>query len=91
MTAFSRRRTRIGSSRFVVTCAWYDVDRWRPDAPVLAFHSPVDEEVPYDDALVSVERLRRRGATIAVRTLPGFNHVDSDPGAAAGGPGRAMA
>jgi fermentation-respiration switch protein FrsA (DUF1100 family) len=53
------------------------VDRWRPDAPVLAFHSPVDEEVPYDNALVSVERLRRRGATIAVRTLPGFDHVNS--------------
>ena len=53
------------------------VDRWRPEAPVLAFHSPVDEEVPYDEALVSVERLRRRGATIAVRTLPGFDHVNS--------------
>jgi hypothetical protein len=26
---------------------------------------------------VSVERLRRRGATIAVRTLPGFDHVNS--------------
>ena len=53
------------------------VDRWRPEAPVLVFHSPVDEEAPYDDALVSVERLRRRGATIAVRTLPGFDHVNS--------------
>jgi pimeloyl-ACP methyl ester carboxylesterase len=53
------------------------VDRWRPEAPVLAFHSPVDEEVPYDDALVSAERLQRRGATIAVRTLPGFDHVNS--------------
>ncbi len=53
------------------------VDRWRPEAPVLAFHSPVDEEVPYDEALVSAERLRRRGATIAVATLPGFDHVNS--------------
>jgi len=53
------------------------VDRWRPEAPVLAFHSPEDEEAPYEDALVSVERLRRRGATIAVRTLPGFDHVNS--------------
>lgn len=53
------------------------VDRWRPEAPVLAFHSPVDEEAPYEDALVSVERLQRRGATIAVRTLPGFDHVNS--------------
>ena len=53
------------------------VDRWRPEAPVRVYHSPVDEEAPYDDALVSVERLRRRGATIAVRTLPGFDHVNS--------------
>jgi pimeloyl-ACP methyl ester carboxylesterase len=53
------------------------VDRWRPEAPVRVYHSPVDEEVPYEDALVSVERLRRRGATISVRTLPGFDHVGS--------------
>ncbi len=53
------------------------VDRWRPEGPVRVYHSPVDEEVPYEDALVSVERLRRRGATIAVRTLPGFDHVNS--------------
>jgi pimeloyl-ACP methyl ester carboxylesterase len=53
------------------------VDRWRPLAPLRVYHSPVDEEVPYDDALVSVERLRRRGATIAVRTLPGLDHVNS--------------
>ena len=36
-----------------------------------------DEEAPYDDALVSVERLRRRGATVTVRTLAGFDHVNS--------------
>jgi hypothetical protein len=53
------------------------VDRWQPQAPILAFHSPVDEEAPYEDALVSVERLRRRGAAITVRTLPGFDHVNS--------------
>jgi hypothetical protein len=53
------------------------VDRWRPQAPLRVYHSPVDEEVPYDDALVSVERLRRRGATIAVQTLPGLDHVNS--------------
>jgi hypothetical protein len=53
------------------------VDRWQPKAPVLAFHSTTDEEAPYGDALVSVERLRRRRATIAVRTLPGFDHVNS--------------
>jgi hypothetical protein len=37
----------------------------------------VDEEAPYEDALVSVERLRRRGATVRVRTLPGLDHVTS--------------
>jgi alpha/beta hydrolase family protein len=53
------------------------VDRWRPVGPVRVYHSPVDEEVPYDDALVSVERLRRRGGQISVRALPGFDHVNS--------------
>jgi hypothetical protein len=53
------------------------VDRWRPKAQLRVYHSPVDEEAPYGDALVSVERLRRRGATITVRTLPGFDHVNS--------------
>lgn len=53
------------------------VDRWPPVGPIRVYHSPVDEEVPYDDALVSVERLRRRGATISVGTLPGFDHVNS--------------
>ena len=51
--------------------------RRRPEAPILAFHSPGDEEAPYEDALVSVERLRRRGATITVRTRPAFDHVNS--------------
>ena len=41
------------------------------------YHSPDDEEAPYEDALVSVERLRQRGATITVRTLHGFDHVNS--------------
>ncbi len=53
------------------------VDRLRLEAPVRVYHSPVDEEVAYDVTLVSVERLRRRGATIDVRTLPGFDHVNS--------------
>ncbi len=53
------------------------VDRLRLEAPIRAYHSPVDEEVGYDFTLVSVERLRRRGATIDVRTLPGFDHVNS--------------
>ena len=37
----------------------------------------MEEEAPYEDALVSVERLRRRGATITVRTRPAFDHVNS--------------
>jgi pimeloyl-ACP methyl ester carboxylesterase len=53
------------------------VDRLRLEAPVRVYHSPVDEEVDYGFTLVSVERLRRRGATIDVRTLPGFDHVNS--------------
>jgi hypothetical protein len=53
------------------------VDRWRPDAPIRVYHSPVDEEVSFVDTLVSVDRLRRRGADVTVRTLPGFDHVNS--------------
>ena len=53
------------------------VDRWRLEAPVRVYHSRVDEEVAYDFTLASVERLRRRGATIDVRTLPAFDHVNS--------------
>jgi pimeloyl-ACP methyl ester carboxylesterase len=52
-------------------------DRLRLEAPVRVDHSPVDEEVAFDFTLVSVERLRRRGATIDVRPLPGFDHVNS--------------
>ena len=53
------------------------VDRWRPRAPLRVYHSQTDEEAPYGDALVSVERLRQRGANIEVRTLPDFDHVNS--------------
>jgi hypothetical protein len=53
------------------------VDRWRPDAPIRVYHSPVDEEVSYADVLVSVHRLRNRGADITVERLPGFDHVNS--------------
>ena len=53
------------------------VDRWRPDAPIRVYHSPDDEEVFFADALVSVSRLRDRGADVSVRTLPGFDHVNS--------------
>lgn len=53
------------------------VDQWRPEAPIRVYHSPDDEEVSYTDSLLSVERLRQRGADITVRTLPGFDHVNS--------------
>ena len=53
------------------------VDQWRPAAAIRVYHSPDDEEVFFDDALVSVNRLRNRGADITVRTLPGFDHVNS--------------
>jgi pimeloyl-ACP methyl ester carboxylesterase len=53
------------------------VDRWRPHAPIRVYQSPDDEEVPFDDVLVSVDRLRDRGADITVRRLPGFDHVNS--------------
>ena len=53
------------------------VDRWTPYAPLRIYHSPDDEEVPYQKALESVDRLRARGADISVRALPGFDHVNS--------------
>src|SRR5262249_17794685 len=53
------------------------VDQWRPQAPVRVYHSPDDEEVAYEDALVSVDRLRSRGADVTVWPLPGFDHVNS--------------
>jgi hypothetical protein len=53
------------------------VDRWRPRAPIRVYHSPEDEEVFFEDMLVSVDRLRKRGADITVEPLPGFDHVNS--------------
>ena len=46
------------------------VDRWRPDAPIRIYHSPTDEEVFYEDALVSIDRLQRRGATSPWKGCP---------------------
>src|SRR4029453_15554957 len=53
------------------------VDRWRPEAPIRVYHSPVDGEGSFEDALVSVRRLRSRGADVTVRRLPGLDHVTS--------------
>ena len=52
------------------------VDRWRPDAPIRIYHSPDDEEVPFADALVSVDRLRDRGGDVSLRRVSG-DHVNS--------------
>jgi hypothetical protein len=53
------------------------VDDWRPFAPIRVYHSIDDEEVRYDLALASVERLRQNGADVTVRTLRGFDHINS--------------
>ena len=53
------------------------VDRWRPDAPIRVYHSPDDEEVFFEDMLVSVDRLRNRGADVTLEMLPGLDHVNS--------------
>jgi len=53
------------------------VDRWGPSAPLLVYHSPDDEEVPYEDALVSADRLRGSGAVVTVEPIPGSDHVNS--------------
>ena len=52
------------------------VDRWRPDAPIRIYHSPDDEEVPFADALVSVDRLRDRRGDVSQRRVSG-DHVNS--------------
>jgi hypothetical protein len=41
------------------------------------YHSTDDEEVPYEFVLVSVDRLRSRGADVTVETLTDFDHVNS--------------
>jgi len=62
------------------------VDRRRLEAPVRVYHSPDDEEVPYGDALVSVDRLRSRGTDVTVRATSGLRpRQQLDPGDAARG------
>ena len=52
------------------------VDRWRPDAPIRVCHSPDDEEVPFEEVLVPVDRLRTAAPT-SPSGRPGFDHVNS--------------
>jgi pimeloyl-ACP methyl ester carboxylesterase len=47
------------------------VDRWGPDAPIRIYHSPTDEEVFYEDALVSIDRLRHRGGDVTLEEVSG--------------------
>ena len=58
---FWRRFTRIRSIPLRVRLRQNAVDRWTPYAPLRIYHSPDDEEVPYQKALESVDRLRRQG------------------------------
>jgi pimeloyl-ACP methyl ester carboxylesterase len=53
------------------------VDRWRPRAPIFVYHSRDDEEVFFEDAMVSVDRLRRRGGDVTLTTFDGMDHVNS--------------
>jgi acetyl esterase/lipase len=53
------------------------VDQWRPAAPIRLYHSPEDEEVFFEDMLVSAARLRDRGAAVTVEEIPGLDHVNS--------------
>jgi hypothetical protein len=53
------------------------VDRWRPRAPIFVYHSRDDEAVFFEDAMVSVERLRSRGGDITVTTFDGLDHINS--------------
>lgn len=53
------------------------VDVWTPNSPIRIYHSRDDEEVPYEQARASAERLRSQGAKVTVRALSGFDHVNS--------------
>lgn len=53
------------------------VDNWRPFAPIRVYQSTADEEMPYEQAVASVERLRQKGADVTVRTFSEFDHVTS--------------
>ena len=70
----SSRTRRIRCASACARTRWTSGGRGRPCASTTATD---DEEAPYEDALASVERLRSRGADVTVRTLPGFDHVNS--------------
>jgi predicted esterase len=53
------------------------VDQWTPHSPIRIYHSRDDEEVPYEQAIASAERLSTHGADVTVRTLSKFDHVNS--------------
>jgi acetyl esterase/lipase len=76
-TTFFGEVTRDPHHRLRVRLRENNVDRWRPRAPLRFYHSSVDEEVPFADALLSARRLRARGADVSVRVIDGFDHVNS--------------
>jgi hypothetical protein len=53
------------------------VDLWTPHSPIRIYHSRDDEEVPYEQALASADRLRSQGAEVTLRTFSQFDHVNS--------------
>jgi predicted esterase len=53
------------------------VDLWTPHSPIRIYHSREDEEVPYEQAVASAERLRSQGARVTLRPFSGFDHVNS--------------
>ena len=65
------------TSRELLTASFLRDVRNDPHHPLHVYHSPVDEEVAFEEVLVSVDRLRRRGADVSVRRLPGLDHVNS--------------
>lgn len=55
------------------------VFRWAPQAPIIAYHSPDDEEVPFESARRSVAELDRRSrARVKLETIGGgLDHINS--------------
>lgn len=56
------------------------VDDWSPNpgTPMREYHSPGDEEVDYDDTVVSLEKLRDNGADMTLKTMPAtYSHYDA--------------
>lgn len=53
------------------------VDRWRPGAPLRAYHSPEDEEVFYADAEDSIRRINNHGGNARLVDIDGQDHINT--------------